>query len=58
MRLGKAVALEAAKADWAARLSNLDADTPIPFPGWDDWDDDGVLKPGVEGHDFFIQARK
>lgn len=51
-------ALEASKAAWAKRLQNLDGDTPIPFPGWDDWDDDGVLKPGVAGHDFFIRAEK
>jgi NAD(P)H dehydrogenase (quinone) len=37
--------LEADKARWANRLKTLDADTPIAFAGWDDWDEDGVLKP-------------
>jgi NAD(P)H dehydrogenase (quinone) len=37
--------LEADKARWASRLKTLDADTPIAFAGWDDWDEDGVLKP-------------
>ncbi|MBY5990090.1 NAD(P)H-dependent oxidoreductase [Roseovarius atlanticus] len=27
---------------WAGRLSNLDSDTPLHFPGWDDWDDGGA----------------
>ena len=49
--------LETYKADWAARLERLETDTPIPFPGWNDWDERGVLKPGVEGYDYFIRAR-
>ncbi|WP_428512443.1 NAD(P)H-dependent oxidoreductase [Roseovarius sp.] len=27
---------------WGRRLSNLDSDTPLHFPGWDDWDDGGA----------------
>jgi len=49
--------LERYKADWAARMETLETATPIQFPGWDDWDDQGVLKPGVEGYDYFIRAR-
>lgn len=49
--------LEGYKADWRARLENLAGESPIPFPGWDDWDETGRLKPGVEGHDYFIRAR-
>ncbi len=49
--------LETYKSDWAARLERLETDTPISFPGWDDWDELGVLKPGVEGYDYFIRAR-
>ena len=49
--------LEGYKADWAARLERLETDCPISFPGWDDWDERGVLKPGVEGYDYFIRAR-
>lgn len=34
--------LAAIKQRWAARLAHIDRDRPIPFTGWDDWDD-GVL---------------
>ncbi|QFT98726.1 Glutathione-regulated potassium-efflux system ancillary protein KefF [Roseovarius sp. THAF8] len=27
---------------WGKRLSNLDSDTPLHFPGWDDWDEGGA----------------
>lgn len=30
------------EADWLARLANIDNDTPIAFPGWDDWDEFGA----------------
>lgn len=33
--------LEERKTDWTRRLENLDTDTPIPFPGWHDWDEMG-----------------
>ena len=36
--------LEACKAALVARLRNLDSELPIPFTGWDDWDEDGVLR--------------
>lgn len=36
--------LENAKQAWARRLTQLDAATPIPFSGWQDWDEQGVLK--------------
>ena len=49
--------LETYKRDWATRLEKVETDTPISFPGWDDWDERGVLKPGVEGYDYFIRAR-
>lgn len=35
--------LETCKADWASRLRSLSSERPIPFAGWDDWDDEGVL---------------
>lgn len=35
--------LEQAKTRWADRLNALDDAQPIPFTGWRDWDDDGVL---------------
>lgn len=33
--------LEAQKTAWARRLERIEEDDPIPFPGWDDWTDDG-----------------
>ncbi|WP_227370262.1 NAD(P)H-dependent oxidoreductase [Halomonas sp. M20] len=48
--------LETYKAGWARRLETLEESTPIPFTGWNDWDERGVLKPGMEGYDYFIRA--
>ena len=31
------------KQDWASRLQKLENEQAIPFTGWDDWDDAGVL---------------
>ena len=36
--------LESAKASWAQRLSMLEKAPTIPFSGWQDWDENGVLK--------------
>lgn len=36
--------LEANKTAWARRLTKLQHDHPIPFPGWDDWDERGQLR--------------
>lgn len=33
--------LESYKENWAERLVTLDAQNPLPFPGWDDWDEAG-----------------
>ncbi len=33
--------IETAKSDWIARLGNIDQEQPMPFPGWDDWDEMG-----------------
>lgn len=35
--------LEDEKAGWIRRLKRLGSDAPIPFSGWSDWDEDGVL---------------
>lgn len=32
------------KRNWTRRLQRLDQAEPIPFPGWDDWDENGALK--------------
>ena len=29
---------------WKERLESLDRDTPLGFPGWDDWDEDGRFR--------------
>ncbi len=36
--------LETCKADWGRRLEGLEEEPPIPFLGWDDWDERGVVK--------------
>ncbi|MFC0269134.1 NAD(P)H-dependent oxidoreductase [Kushneria aurantia] len=36
--------LEIARKEWRARLPALDDEAAIPFSGWQDWDDRGVLK--------------
>ncbi|PHQ16886.1 NAD(P)H-dependent oxidoreductase [Marinobacter profundi] len=36
--------LEQKKTAWADRLPGLIYESPIPFTGWEDWDEDGVLK--------------
>ncbi|SDJ13134.1 NAD(P)H-dependent oxidoreductase [Billgrantia gudaonensis] len=38
--------LEEEKTAWARRLEGLDTEAPIPFAGWDDWDEQGMLKAG------------
>lgn len=48
--------LQDLQAAWADRLRHLDEDQPLRFADWDDWDESGRLKPGVEGHDYFIRA--
>lgn len=35
--------LERCKEAWSGRLHSLNTEQPIPFTGWDDWDDEGVL---------------
>lgn len=29
------------QSEWRQRLEHLETDEPIPFPGWDDWDETG-----------------
>lgn len=36
--------LETEKHAWAQRLARLDRDPALPFSGWQDWDEHGVLK--------------
>ena len=48
--------LEGYKESLRARLTDLDAVPRVPFSGWDDWDERGLLKPGVAGHSAFVRA--
>lgn len=34
---------------WAQRLRHVEHDAPLAFPGWDDWDEQGRLKPERAG---------
>ena len=36
------------KTRWARRLEQLDQDEPLPFPGWNDWDEHGHVLPRAE----------
>ncbi|WP_210426312.1 NAD(P)H-dependent oxidoreductase [Marinobacter confluentis] len=36
--------LEQSKTVWADRLPGLFNESPIPFTGWEDWDQNGVLE--------------
>ncbi|WP_239511447.1 NAD(P)H-dependent oxidoreductase [Burkholderia sp. JP2-270] len=40
----------------ARRLANRETDAPLRFPGWSDWDENGVPKPGIDGYDRFIRG--
>ena len=48
--------LEGYKDGLRRRLLTLDKTEPMKFNGWDDWDESGRLKPGVEGHSPFMRA--
>ncbi|WP_409525574.1 NAD(P)H-dependent oxidoreductase [Nitrincola sp. MINF-07-Sa-05] len=37
--------LESSKDHWASRIPGLGLEPTIPFTGWNDWDETGVLKP-------------
>lgn len=37
--------LEAHERRWAARLEAIDADLPLSFPGWADWNEQGARTP-------------
>lgn len=45
---GFARLMEDTKSAWRSRLAGIDADRPLRFPGWKDWDDIGRLRPTAE----------
>lgn len=48
--------LEGYKDGLRERLLAFERTEPMKFNGWDDWDESGRLKPGVEGHGPFMRA--
>ncbi len=50
--------IEGHKRAFAERLRALDEARPLAFNGVADYDDEGRLKPGVEGHSPFIRAAR
>ena len=52
-----AARLEAHKSALAAHLAHLDERTPLPFNGWDDWTEEGCLKPGAPSYSPFMRHR-
>jgi NAD(P)H dehydrogenase (quinone) len=49
--------LQGYKEALAARLGALEEAEPLKFNGWDDWDEDGRLKPGLPGYSPFMRAQ-
>ena len=50
--------LEKSKArfrDYLTRIADAKSVEPIRFNGWDDWDTEGRLRPGAEGHSPFVR---
>ncbi|MGE0213572.1 MAG: NAD(P)H-dependent oxidoreductase [Parvibaculaceae bacterium] len=43
-------------ADYGKMLENLAERPALPFNGWADWNEEGRLKPGVEGYSPFMRA--
>jgi NAD(P)H dehydrogenase (quinone) len=48
--------LQRYKDAYRDRIAAIDRAAPLRFNGWDDWDGEGRLKPGVEGHSLFMRA--
>lgn len=48
--------LDKHKRAWARRLAELDRAKPIAFPGWDDWDENGRLKPTARAAQAAVSA--
>ncbi|WP_321948095.1 NAD(P)H-dependent oxidoreductase [Burkholderia cenocepacia] len=51
-----AAELAAHRDTLARRLANWQTDRPLRFPGWDDWDEHGTLKPGIVGYDRYVRG--
>lgn len=44
------------KARFADHLAELEIMAPLSFNRWGDWDEEGRLRPGVEGYNLFMRA--
>ena len=51
-----AAELAAQRDTLGRRLANWQTDTPQRFPGWDEWDERGKLKPRVTAYDRFVRG--
>lgn len=38
------------------RIDELESTEPMPFSGWEDWDEEGRLRPGAPGHSPFMRS--
>jgi NAD(P)H dehydrogenase (quinone) len=47
--------LEAHREGLKSRLETVETTEPMAFSGWGDWDDQGRLRPGIEGHSPFMR---
>jgi len=50
--------LQAYKELYRQHLTSLPNMNPVPFNGWDDWDENGRLKPGITGYSLFMRGSK
>ena len=48
--------LDSYKAEWAQRLESLEQAEPLPFPGWNDWDEASHPKSGI-ANGIFLPPR-
>lgn len=53
---GDAARLATLRENYRQHLSALGQMDPIPFNGWNDWDETGRLKPEAMGHSLFMRA--
>lgn len=51
------VLLDSLDSSYRRHLAAISEMTPLRFNGWEDWDAQGRLKPGVEGYNLFMRAR-
>ena len=50
--------LRAHLVNYAEQLERIETMKPVPFNVWADWDENGQLKPGVQGHSLVMRAER